>query len=135
VGSFTAAAGAVIYDGGACRRNTTATSFTTEPTINVVHHTRLKPEGSSYSQLPSAGREQTEFIRSTDMWWRPIEVRVGADGCDVRRRFLQPGVAHNDTRGTDHNKVTTPRCVPIAITISGSICEVELKQLRATCGP
>src|SRR5690606_37728709 len=78
---------------------------TTEPTINVVHHTRLTPRGvsSTYHKLP--GREETEFIRSRDMWWRPIEVRVAPDGSVYLADFYNQAVIHNDTRGPDHNRV------------------------------
>jgi putative membrane-bound dehydrogenase-like protein len=105
VGSFTAAAGTVIYDGGAWPAEFNGDYFTTEPTINVVHHTRLTPAGTSYTAKKLPGREETEFIRSKDMWWRPIEVRVGPDGAMFLADFYNQAVIHNDTRGPDHNRV------------------------------
>ena len=77
VGSFTAAAGCAIYDGGTWPAEYNGDYFTTEPTINILHPARLTPQGSSYTFHKLPGREETEFIRSKDMWWRPIEVRVG----------------------------------------------------------
>jgi putative membrane-bound dehydrogenase-like protein len=105
VGSFTAAAGCVVYDGGTWPAEYKGDYFTTEPTINVVHHTRLTPKGSSYLANKLPGREATEFIRSKDMWWRPIEVRVGPDGAIYIADFYNQAVIHNDTRGPDHNRV------------------------------
>ncbi|HEX5176130.1 MAG TPA: PVC-type heme-binding CxxCH protein, partial [Chthoniobacteraceae bacterium] len=105
VGSFTAAAGTVIYDGGAWPAEYNGDYFTTEPTINVIHHTRLTPDGSSYKASKLPGREQTEFVRSKDMWWRPIEVRVSPDGAMFVSDFYNQAVIHNDTRGPDHNRV------------------------------
>ena len=105
VGDFTAAAGCVIYDGGAWPAEYKGDYFTTEPTINIIAHQRLAPEGSSYIAHKIPGREETEFIRSKDMWWRPIEVRVGPDGAMYVADFYNQAVIHNDTRGPDHNKV------------------------------
>ncbi|MFD0892671.1 ThuA domain-containing protein [Luteolibacter ambystomatis] len=105
VGSFTAAAGCVIYDGGSWPAEYKGDYLTTEPTINIVHHARLTPEGSSYTFHKLSGREETEFIRSKDMWWRPVEVRVGPDGAVYLADFYNQAVIHNDTRGPDHNKV------------------------------
>ncbi len=105
VGSFTAAAGCAIYDGGTWPAEYNGDYFTTEPTINVIHHTRLTPEGSSYTAKKLPGREETEFVRSKDMWWRPIETRIGPDGAMYVGDFYNQAVIHNDTRGPDHNNV------------------------------
>ena len=105
VGSFTAAAGCVIYDGGSWPQEYNGDYFCTEPTINIIHHARLTPEESSYTFHKLPGREETEFVRSRDMWWRPIEVRVGPDGAMYVCDFYNQAVIHNDTRGPDHNNV------------------------------
>jgi len=49
-----------------------------------------------------AGREETEFIRSKDLWFRPIETRVGPDGALYVVDFYNQAVIHNDTRGPIH---------------------------------
>ncbi|HEV7403638.1 MAG TPA: PVC-type heme-binding CxxCH protein, partial [Chthoniobacteraceae bacterium] len=105
VGSFTAAAGCAIYDGGTWPARWNNNYFTTEPTINIVHHEVLDPAGTTYTSHKEADREETEFIRSADLWFRPIEVRVGPDGALYVLDFYNQAVIHNDTRGPLHNNV------------------------------
>ena len=102
VGQFTAAAGCAIYDGGAWPDKWRYAYFTGEPTLNIVHQEFVKPEGVSYTAQKEAGREQTEFIRSKDLWFRPIETRVGPDGALYIVDFYNQAAIHNDTRGPLH---------------------------------
>ncbi len=102
VGQFTAAAGCAIYDGGAWPARWRYSYFTGEPTLNIVHHEFVKPDGVSYTTEKETGREQTEFMRSGDMWFRPIETRIGPDGALYVVDFYNQAVIHNDTRGPQH---------------------------------
>ena len=104
VGRFTAAAGCAIYEGGAWPAKWNYSYFTTEPTLNIVHHQFVRPDGVSYSIEKEKGREETEFIRSTDLWFRPIENRVGPDGALYVVDFYNQAVIHNDTRGPVHSQ-------------------------------
>ena len=102
VGQFTAAAGCAIYDGGAWPEKWRHSYFTGEPTLNIVHHQFVRPDGVSYTTEKEKGREETEFIRSKDLWFRPIETRVGPDGALYVIDFYNQAVIHNDTRGPQH---------------------------------
>jgi uncharacterized protein len=102
VGRYTAAAGCVIYEGGAWPEKWNHSYFTTEPTVNLVGHFQLKPDGVTYTAAKEAGREDTEFIRSRNLWFRPIEVRTGPDGALYVVDFCNQAVIHNDTRGPSH---------------------------------
>ena len=102
VGQFTAAAGCAIYEGGAWPEKWRHSYFTGEPTLNIVHHQFVKPEGISYTTQKEPGREETEFMRSKDLWFRPIETRVGPDGALYVIDFYNQAVIHNDTRGPLH---------------------------------
>jgi uncharacterized protein len=102
VGQFTAAAGCAIYDGGAWPEAWRYSYFTGEPTLHIVHHQFVKPDGVSYTTEKERGREQTEFIRSNDLWFLPIETRVGPDGALYIVDFYNQAVIHNDTRGPEH---------------------------------
>lgn len=102
VGQFTAAAGAAVYDGGAWPAKWQHAYFTGEPTLNIVHQQFVRPDGVSYRTEKEAGREETEFMRSSDLWFRPIETRVGPDGALYVIDFYNQAVIHNDTRGPQH---------------------------------
>jgi uncharacterized protein len=102
VGQFTAAAGCAIYDGGAWPEKWQYAYFTGEPTLNIVHQQFVRPDGVSYTTAKETGREQTEFMRSRDLWFRPIETRVGPDGALYIIDFYNQAVIHNDTRGPAH---------------------------------
>jgi putative membrane-bound dehydrogenase-like protein len=102
VGQFTAAAGCAVYDGGAWPDKWRYAYFTGEPTLNIVHQQFVRPDGVSYTTQKEPGREQTEFMRSRDLWFRPIETRVGPDGALYVVDFYNQAVIHNDTRGPLH---------------------------------
>ena len=102
VGQFTAAAGCAVYDGGAWPDKWRYAYFTGEPTLNLVHQQFVTPDGVSYTTRKEPGREQTEFMRSRDLWFRPIETRVGPDGALYVVDFYNQAVIHNDTRGPLH---------------------------------
>jgi len=102
VGSYTAAAGCAIYEGGAWPEKWNYSYFVGEPTINIVSQYFVKPDGVSYTAAKEKGREETEFIRSSDLWFRPIETRIGPDGALYVIDFYNQAVIHNDTRGPKH---------------------------------
>ncbi len=102
VGSFTAAAGCVIYDGGAWPAKWNYSYFTTEPTINLLHHEFVKADGVSFAGEKEAAREELEFIAGKNLWFRPIEVRTGPDGAMYVVDFCNQAIIHNDTRGPKH---------------------------------
>ncbi len=129
VGQFTAAAGCAIYDGGAWPDKWRYSYFTGEPTLNLVHHEFVKPDGVSYTAAKETGREQAEFMRSGDMWFRPIETRVGPDGALYVVDFYNQAVIHNDTRGTQHGPANAA-VRPDRDHYFGRIWRVQHKQAR-----
>jgi uncharacterized protein len=111
VGMFTAAAGACIYNGGAWPDRFNGTHFLSEPTVSLVHNDWLKPNGVTYVAGKQPGREETEFIAGSDLWFRPIHTRVGPDGALYVVDFYNQAAIHNDTRGPAHgahNAATRP---------------------------
>lgn len=102
VGRFTAAAGTAINEGGVWPAKWDYSYFTGEATLNIVHHSFVRADGVSYDTMKEKGREETEFIRSTDLWFRPIDTRIGPDGALYVVDFYNQAVIHNDTRGPLH---------------------------------
>ena len=129
VGQFTAAAGCAVYDGGAWPDKWRYSYFTGEPTLNIVHQQFVRPDGVSYTTQKEAGREQTEFIRSRDLWFRPIETRVGPDGALYVVDFYNQAAIHNDTRGPLHGPANAA-VRPDRDHYFGRIWKVQHKQAR-----
>ncbi|HKX62675.1 MAG TPA: PVC-type heme-binding CxxCH protein [Verrucomicrobiae bacterium] len=131
VGSFTASAGSAIYDGGAWPESWNYSYFTTEPTINIVHHEEVKPQGASFT---AAKTREPEFIGGRDLWFRPIETRIGPDGALYLLDFYNQAVIHNDTRGPMHNAVNAA-VRPDRDHYFGRIWRIQHKQARTLTIP
>ena len=129
VGQFTAAAGCAVYDGGAWPEKWRHAYFTGEPTLNLVHQQFVRPDGVSYTTQKESGREETEFMRSRDLWFRPIETRVGPDGALYVIDFYNQAVIHNDTRGPLHGPANAA-IRPDRDHYFGRIWRVQHKQAR-----
>ncbi len=55
-------------------------SFTSEPVHNLVHCEELSREGLRFHSRRLEDEQQSEFLASTDNWFRPTQLRVGPDG-------------------------------------------------------
>ena len=91
--------------------------FYCEPSLNIVHRCVVKRDGAGYRGARAAGDEQSEFLASTDQWFRPMNLRIGPEGAlyvvDMYReiiedysaipRFLQQQYGLN--KGADHGRI------------------------------
>src|SRR5205807_7840259 len=112
--------------------------FTCEPVNLVVTRLKLAPEGSTFSGRRAADEEKSEFLSSTDNWFRPVQVRTGPDGAlwvvDMYRfviehpRWITPDrLAQLDIRaGADRGRIyrvyakdRPPRKVPVVKNLKG----------------
>lgn len=91
LGEITAACGIIVYQGGAFPPGFENVSFVAEPAHNLVHADRLKDNGPTL--VASRLRENTEFLASTDAWFRPVNMYIGPDGAlyvvDYYRRIIE----------------------------------------------
>jgi len=91
--------------------------FYCEPSLNMVHRCVVTREGTGYKGQRAASEQQSEFLASTDQWFRPMNLRVGPDGAlyivDMYReiiedysaipRFLQQ--QYGLDKGGDHGRI------------------------------
>lgn len=99
IGSFTAACGCAIYEGGTWPGKWNHGYFTAEPTVHILHHEKLDAAGVSF--LASKTRDE-EFSATRDFWTRPVDTRIGPDGELYVIDFYNQAILHNDPRGPTH---------------------------------
>ncbi|MES2924451.1 MAG: PVC-type heme-binding CxxCH protein [Verrucomicrobiota bacterium] len=99
IGSFTAACGCAIYEGGSWPDVWKMGYFTAEPTVHIIHHEQLTRSGVTFS---AAKTREEEFSATRDSWSRQIDTRVGPDGQLYTIDFYNQAILHNDPRGPIH---------------------------------
>jgi putative membrane-bound dehydrogenase-like protein len=79
-GYTTAACGLGIYRDDLLGKEYQGNAFVCEPVNLLVHRMVLSPKGSTFSGRRAPGEEKSEFLASTDTWFRPVRVQTGPDG-------------------------------------------------------
>lgn len=86
-----AAAGVVIYRGGAYPPEYYGQAFVGDGQNNLIHRRRLVPDGVAMGS--ERVDSDTDFIRSSDIWFRPVNLINAPDGtlycCDMSREVLE----------------------------------------------
>jgi len=54
--------------------------FISEPVHNLIHREVLEPDGVSFKSHRASDEKETEFLRSSDNWFRPTMLKTGPDG-------------------------------------------------------
>ncbi|HEX2749992.1 MAG TPA: PVC-type heme-binding CxxCH protein, partial [Verrucomicrobiales bacterium] len=68
--------------------------FISEPVHNAVHQEVLSPEGAGFKSTRAKGEESSEFLASTDNWFRPTSLRCGPDGALYIADFYRFVIEH-----------------------------------------
>jgi len=76
----TSACGPEIYRGTSLGSNYYGNAFICEPVHNLVTRLLLRPEGVIFVGERASDEQDSEFLASTDNWFRPVQVRTGPDG-------------------------------------------------------
>ena len=84
-------AGTTVYRGDALAELLGGQTFTGDAQSNLVHRRQLVPRGASFDSLRLD--ERTEFLRSSDNWFRPVNFANAPDGSllvlDLCREILE----------------------------------------------
>jgi putative membrane-bound dehydrogenase-like protein len=77
---FTSACSPIIYRDELLGRAFIGNAFICEPVHNLVHREVVSQTGATFSSQRSADEQSSEFLASSDNWFRPTMVRTGPDG-------------------------------------------------------
>ncbi|HKA06467.1 MAG TPA: neutral/alkaline non-lysosomal ceramidase N-terminal domain-containing protein [Gemmataceae bacterium] len=79
--AVTAACGLGIYRDNLLGDDYRGNAFTCEPVNLCVHRLKLTPKGSTFAGHRPDDEKTSEFLASTDNWFRPVQAVTGPDGC------------------------------------------------------
>lgn len=92
-GYFTSATGISIYRGDAWPADFRGDAFIADVGSNLIHHKKVRPDGVGLLAERPADESAIEFITSTDLWFRPVEIVNAPDGClyvcDMAREVIE----------------------------------------------
>jgi putative membrane-bound dehydrogenase-like protein len=79
-GHVTSACSAMPYRDEILGEEFDTSVFICEPVHNLVHREVLEPDGISFLSHRSSDEERSEFLASSDNWFRPVMAKTGPDG-------------------------------------------------------
>ena len=88
---FTAACGLEVYRDDLFGPAFADSYFVCEPAYNLVHRSVLHRKGTTFFSRRAPDELSSEFLASSDPWFRPVQARTGPDGALVGRRHVPIG--------------------------------------------
>jgi len=92
-GYFTAACGQLIYRADVLPEPYRDNLFACEPAQNMIHRCLIHRDGLRFEVRRAPGEEKSEFLTSTDQWFRPTNLALGPDGAiyivDMYREIIE----------------------------------------------
>ena len=116
-GYFTSECGPLIYRSDLLPKRLHGNYFICEPSQNLIHRCLLQRDGAGYKGSRAAGEEESEFLTSTDQWFRPMNLSTGPDGAiyivDMYREIIEDFSAiprylqqqYGLVQGKDHGRI------------------------------
>jgi putative membrane-bound dehydrogenase-like protein len=77
---FTSACSTIIYRDTLFGKEFEGNMFVSEPVHNLVHREIMKPKGVTFTSQRADDEQKSEFLASSDNWFRPTMIQVGPDG-------------------------------------------------------
>ncbi|MGH7945472.1 MAG: PVC-type heme-binding CxxCH protein, partial [Opitutaceae bacterium] len=92
-GYFTSACGVTIYRGDALPPEFRGNAFVADPGNNIAHRKLVREAGTGFVAERPADEHGTEFVRSRDLWFRPVNFATAPDGtlyiADMYRELIE----------------------------------------------
>jgi len=92
-GYFTSATGITIYRGDAWPEEFVGDAFTADCGSNLVHRKKIRHDGVALVAERPPDEQKVEFLTSTDLWFRPVQMANTPDGClyicDMYREIIE----------------------------------------------
>ena len=92
-GRPTSVCGLGIYRDELLGEGFTGNAFVGEPVNQLVHREVLSRAGVTFTGRRADDEASSEFLASTDPWFRPVQIRTGLDGClwvvDMHRAVIE----------------------------------------------
>ncbi len=77
---FTSACSTIIYRDTLFGKEFEGNMFVSEPVHNLIHREIMKPKGVTFTSQRADDEQTSEFLASSDNWFRPTMIQVGPDG-------------------------------------------------------
>ncbi|MGA1016304.1 MAG: PVC-type heme-binding CxxCH protein, partial [Limisphaerales bacterium] len=91
-GYFTGATGVTIFTGDAWAETYRGDAWIADCGSNLVHRKQLIRQGPQFSARRPLDEQNTEFLRSSEHWFRPVQFANGPDGnlyvLDLHRELI-----------------------------------------------
>jgi putative membrane-bound dehydrogenase-like protein len=77
---FTSACSAIVYRDDLFGPEFANNTFVSEPVHNLVHREIMTPKGTTFTSRRADDEQKSEFLASSDNWFRPTTIQTGPDG-------------------------------------------------------
>ncbi len=103
VGHFTSANSTIVYRDELFGPEFIQNAFVSEPVNNLIHREVMQPSGVTFTSQRAPEEQQSEFLASSDTWFRPNMIRTGPDGAIWIADFYREIIDHPQYIPKEHH--------------------------------